>query len=107
EQGPEGLGDAAVPPDHLAHVVFGHVQLDDGAFLVLALGDLHGIVFVDERPGDVLDELLRAHFALPFAAFSAGRTPADRNRRATPAAGSAPLRRPAPAHLPTLVPRTP
>ena len=89
EQRPQRLRDAAVAPDDLAHVVLGDMQLDDGSLLVLDLGDLDGLRVVDERLRDVLDEILRAHFAAYF--FSAGRTPAARNRRATVSDGRAPL----------------
>src|SRR5688500_9206986 len=88
EQGPERLGDAAVAPDHLAHVVLGDVQLDDGALFVLDLGHLDGVGIVDERLRDVLDELLGAHLAAPSFA---GRTPATRSSRATVSDGVAPF----------------
>src|SRR5579862_482638 len=61
QQGAQRLGDAAVPTDDLAHVVLGDMQLDDGPVLLLDLGDLHRVGVVDERAGDVLDQVLRSH----------------------------------------------
>src|SRR4051794_20385592 len=61
EQSAQRLGDAAVAPDDLAHVVFGDVQLDHTAVLIVDRLDRHGVRVVYERARNVFDERLCRH----------------------------------------------
>src|SRR5260221_6721977 len=54
QEGPERLRDAAVAAYHLAHVVLGDMQLDDGPLIVFDGGHLDGIPLVYEESADVL-----------------------------------------------------
>ena len=53
-------GDAALPPDHLAHVRLGHPQLEHGRAVALGTRDRHLVGVVDETLGQIGDELLQS-----------------------------------------------
>ena len=54
---PDGLGDAALLADDLAHILGRYVKLQNRRFRPDGLLNGHGVLVVHQRPRDVFDEL--------------------------------------------------
>jgi hypothetical protein len=71
DHGSERAGGAAAAADDLAHVVGRHVERQEGAAIVVALGDLDRVGIVDDLADDELEDLLHEVPELAFVAFLA------------------------------------